>query len=117
MNRQEAEARGRRGERIAAWWLRLKGWRILDKRVRTPVGEIDLIARRGKQVAFVEVKTRRTIEEAELFLDEYQLRRVAAAADALSHDYVAQGYDVRIDAVLWAPGSRPYHMENVWQGW
>ena len=117
MSRQEAEARGRRGERIAAWWLRLKGWRILDRRVRTPVGEIDLIARKGKQVAFIEVKTRPTIAEAQQFLDAYAMRRVFAAAEALTPEYVAQGYDVRIDAVLWAPGSRPHHMENVWAGW
>ena len=45
--RKAAEASGRRGERIAAWWLRLKGWRILDRRVRTPAGEVDLIARKG----------------------------------------------------------------------
>ena len=51
--RREAEAAGRRGERLAAWWLRLKGWRILDRRVRTPAGEVDIIARRGALIAFV----------------------------------------------------------------
>ena len=54
--RQRAERSGRRGERIAAWWLRLKGWRILAMRARTPVGEVDLVARRGHMLAFVEVK-------------------------------------------------------------
>ena len=43
-DRRLAEAAGRRGERIAAWWLRLKGWRVLDTRVRTPAGEVDLVA-------------------------------------------------------------------------
>ena len=51
--RQRAEAAGRRAERIAGWWLRLKGWRILDRRVRTPAGEVDIIARRGALIAFV----------------------------------------------------------------
>ncbi len=51
--RRQAEQSGRRGERLAAWWLRLKGWTILDRRVRTPAGEVDLIARRGSLVAFV----------------------------------------------------------------
>ena len=51
--RREAEAAGRRGERLAAWWLRLKGWRILDRRVRTPAGEVDIIAHRGALIAFV----------------------------------------------------------------
>jgi putative endonuclease len=51
-DRRVAEAAGRRGERLAGWWLRLKGWRILDRRVRTPAGEVDLVARKGSLVAF-----------------------------------------------------------------
>jgi len=59
MNRRvAAEQRGRGAERIAAWWLRLRGWRILAQRARVPGGEVDLIARRGRIVAFVEVKAR-----------------------------------------------------------
>ncbi|MGN6374621.1 MAG: YraN family protein, partial [Sphingomonas sp.] len=50
-DRRAAEQSGRRGERIAAWWLRLKGWHILDHRVRTPAGEVDLVARRGTLIA------------------------------------------------------------------
>ena len=45
-------------KRFAAWWLRLKGWRILAQRARVPGGEVDLVARRGSTVAFVEVKQR-----------------------------------------------------------
>ena len=58
MNRAAAEARGRKAERRAAWWLRLHGWRILGERLRVPVGEVDLVARRGRTVAFIEVKWR-----------------------------------------------------------
>ena len=54
-DRRRAEAEGRRGERLAGWWLRLKGGRILDRRVRTPAGEVDIVARKGTLVAFVEV--------------------------------------------------------------
>ncbi|MEL7453164.1 MAG: YraN family protein, partial [Pseudomonadota bacterium] len=57
-DRQAAERRGRRGETLAALALQLKGYAILARRVRTPSGEIDLIARRGNLVAFVEVKAR-----------------------------------------------------------
>ena len=53
MTRREAERQGRRAESLAALWLRLIGWRILARRVRTPAGEVDLIARRGRMVAFV----------------------------------------------------------------
>lgn len=116
MTRQQAEKRGRMGESVAAWWLRLKGWRILDKRVRTPLGEVDLIVRRGRTIAFVEVKTRASIESAELFLDQRALRRVAAASQALIPRYAKADELTRIDAVLWAPWHRPYHLENIWHG-
>jgi putative endonuclease len=53
VNRLAAEKLGRRGEAIAAWFLRLKGWRVVATRVKTPRGEVDLIARRGKTIAFV----------------------------------------------------------------
>ncbi|HEX8525976.1 YraN family protein [Allosphingosinicella sp.] len=116
MNRRLAERGGRRAETIAAWWLRLKGWTILARRLRTPVGEVDLIARRGRTLAFVEVKARATIEEARSSLDEYRLRRVAAAAAALTHRYAREGDDIRIDAIFVAPKALPRHFTNVWLG-
>ena len=71
MNRRvAAEQRGRGAERIAAWWLRLRGWRILAQRARVPGGEVDLIARRGRIVAFVEVKARRRDASAALAHDQ-----------------------------------------------
>jgi putative endonuclease len=116
MKREAAEKGGRRAETIAAWWLRLKGWAILARRVRTPVGEVDLVARRGRTIAFVEVKARSTVEQAALALDEYRLRRVAAAAEALAHRYMRTGDDLRIDAVFVVPGRLPRHLPNVWLG-
>jgi len=114
--RQAAEARGRRGERLAAWYLRLKGWRVLASRVRTPAGEVDLVARRGPLVAFVEVKTRATAAELDLAIDERRLARVAAAAELLAPHYASDGDDIRIDVILIAPGTRPRHIENAWIG-
>ena len=116
MSRQRAERGGRRAERLAALWLQLKGWKILGRRVRTPVGEVDLIARRGRTVAFVEVKARATAEEAGFALDEYRLRRVAAAAEALAHRYARAGDDIRLDAVFVVPRRLPRHMANIWHG-
>jgi putative endonuclease len=116
MKRQRAERGGRRAETLAAFWLRLKGWTILARRVRTPVGEVDLIARRGRTVAFVEVKARSSEAEAGFALDEYRLRRVAAAAEALAHRYANAGDDVRIDAMFVVPRRLPRHLPNVWQG-
>ncbi len=115
--RQAAEAAGRRGERLAGWWLRLKGWRILDRRVRTAAGEIDLVARKGNLVAFVEVKTRASAADLDSAIDERRLARVAAAAELLMPRYVAAGDDMRVDVILLAPGTRPRHIENAWIGY
>lgn len=115
MKRQRAERSGREGERRAALWLRAKGWRILAQRVKTPRGEIDLIARRGSLVAFVEVKYRRTKGDLNHAIDEYRLSRVAAAVECVAHEYASEGDDLRIDVILLAPGSLPRHIANAWQ--
>ena len=114
-SRAEREARGRRGEGLAAWYLRLAGWRILARRVKTPRGEIDLIARRGRTVAFVEVKWRARGEDLDLAIDQYRLRRVVAAAQVVAHRYVPDGMDWRIDVLLLAPGRFPRHIVNASQ--
>ncbi len=85
MNRQQAERRGRGAETLACWYLRLHGWRILARRARVPGGEVDIVARRGRTLAFVEVKARATPDAAGLALDEWRLRRVAIAAERLTH--------------------------------
>jgi putative endonuclease len=116
MSRRAAERGGRRAETIAAWWLRLKGWRIIAMRARTPVGEVDIVARRGRTLAFVEVKARMTAADAELALDDFRLRRVARAAEALTARHARPGDTIRIDAIFIVPGRWPRHVENVWQG-
>jgi putative endonuclease len=115
MTRALAEQRGRRAERLAAWYLRLKGWRIVDTRVRTPVGEIDIVARRFRTTAFVEVKTREKAVDLDYAVDKHRLRRVAAAASALAARYGLPGGDIRIDVILVAPGRLPKHLSNVWE--
>ncbi len=113
-NRAQREAQGRRGEWLAAWYLRLRGWRILARRAKTPRGEVDIIARKGRQVAFVEVKWRRSAIDLDLATDHYRMRRVAAAAEALAPRYARDGDDLRIDVLLLAPGRFPRHLTNVW---
>ena len=115
MNRFEAERRGRKGEGFAAFWLWLHGWRIVARRVKTPRGEIDLIARRGRTVAFVEVKWRATAAERDLSIDAYRLRRVAAAVEAVAHRHLNTADNPRIDVLLLAPGRWPRHIVNAWQ--
>ena len=115
MKRQQAERQGRRGELRAELWLRAKGWAVLDRRRKTPLGEIDLVARRGGIVAFIEVKWRNRAEDLAFAIDAYRLRRVAAAAEAVAHDYIRDGDDMRIDVILLAPGRLPDHIVNAWQ--
>jgi putative endonuclease len=115
LKRAAAEARGRKAERRAAWWLRLHGWRILGERLRVAAGEVDLVARRGRIVAFVEVKWRERPEDLDLAIDQYRLRRVAAAAKMLSPRFARPQDDIRIDVMLLAPGRLPRHLVHVWQ--
>jgi putative endonuclease len=101
---------------LAAWWLRLKGWRILAHRVRVSGGEVDLVARRGRTVAFVEVKQRGSDEAAAWALDQHRLRRVAVAAERLAPRFARNGDTVRIDAMFIVPKRLPRHLPNVWHG-
>ena len=115
MSREAAERQGRRGEGFAAWWLRLRGWRIVARRVKTPRGEVDLIARRGRTVLFCEVKWRSTVLERDRAIDDFRLRRVAAAVEAIAHRYLRDGDNPRIDVLLLAPRRWPRHIVNAWQ--
>lgn len=116
MNREAAEKRGRGAETLACWWLRLHGWRILARRARVPGGEVDIVARRRRSLAFIEVKARATDEAAAMSLDAWRLRRVVTAAERLSARYMKSGDEVRIDAIFIVPGRLPRHVPNVWQG-
>lgn len=116
MNRRRAEKRGRRAETLACWYLRLKGWRILARRARVPGGEVDIVARRWRTLAFVEVKARSSEDSAAFSLDRYRLRRVAAAAERLAPFFIRDGDDMRIDAMFIVPGRIPRHLVNIWQG-
>lgn len=115
MKRQLAEKSGRDGERRAAMWLRVKGWSILAERVKTPRGEIDLVAKRGGLVAFIEVKWRKKQADLDHAIDERRLHRVAAATECVAHEYAKDGEDIRIDVILLAPGAFPRHITNAWQ--
>jgi putative endonuclease len=116
MNRREAEQRGRAAETLACWYLRLHGWRILARRARVRGREVDIVARRGRTLAFVEVKARASDAAAGFALDEWRLRRVVAAAEQLAPRFMRDGDDVRIDALFVLPRRWPRHLANVWQG-
>lgn len=115
MNRAKAERAGRRGEGLAALYLRLTGWRVLARRMKTPRGEVDIVARRGRTLCFVEVKWRASAGELDTAISLSLLRRVAAAAEALAARFAKDGDTVRIDVILIAPGCWPRRIVNAWQ--
>lgn len=103
---------GLRAETIAALWLQCKFYSILARRYRLRGGEIDIIARRGRTIAFVEVKARASLEEAMISITEEKRRRVSRAASRwLSANPWAAGHVLRADAVFIAPGRLPLHVE------
>ena len=116
LRRQRAEARGRRAEWWAALWLRLKGYRIVAQRVRTPMGEVDIIARRGATLIFVEVKYRPDHAQAAAALSPQALARVQRAANFLLGRYAHGCASIRIDAIMLCPGRLPCHVEQWCEG-
>jgi len=105
---------GHGAEWVAAGWLMLKGYQILAFRLKGRGGEIDILARRGRTLAVVEVKRRRTIETAILALGPEQHRRLAVAGAAVARSRPSlQGLNLRIDMVALAPGRFPRHLRGV----
>ncbi|MCZ6763390.1 MAG: YraN family protein [Alphaproteobacteria bacterium] len=116
-NRRAAERRGRRAETLAAWVLRLKGYRILARGWRTrATGEIDIVARRGRLVAFVEVKARARVGAAAHALSPAPQARIARTAEAFMQRHPRLGgCSWRFDAILVRPGRWPNHIRDAWR--
>jgi putative endonuclease len=109
--RQAAFKLGVSAEGRAALLLAAKGYRELARRWKSPVGEVDLVVRRGRTLVFVEVKARPRIDDAAWSVLTRQKRRIVAAAEAwLAAHPEHAGYDIRFDAVLVAPGRLPQHL-------
>jgi putative endonuclease len=116
-NREAAERRGRAGESLAALWLRLKGYRILARRVKTHAGEIDLVAAAPfGPVCFIEVKARAHARLAAESVLDAQRTRIARAANlylAARPGLATRG--MRFDIVAVAPRALPVHHRAVWR--
>ncbi|GAB4070104.1 YraN family protein [Ancylobacter sonchi] len=111
-----AFSRGVAAEETAARLLAEQGFAILARRVRTPRGEIDLIARREDLLLFVEVKARSGLRAAAESVLVRQRRRIAAAAEVwlAAHPEFA-ALDMRLDVVLLAPGRAPVHLPGAFE--
>ena len=114
--RRRRRRRGRRAEAWAVLWLRLKGYRILARNFRVPVGEVDVIARRGRVLALVEVKARADLTTALTAVAPRQWQRIArAAAWFAAADRRAGGRDWRFDLMVICPWRRPRHLADAWR--
>jgi putative endonuclease len=114
--RRRALRRGARAEAAAALWLRLKGYGIVARRFACRTGEIDLIARRGDVLAFVEVKSRDDAAEAAAAITAGKRARIVSAA----RSWLAAHPDdarcaCRFDAILVRPWRPPVHIEDAWR--
>ncbi len=108
--------RGRIAESVAAWSLRLKGWRILASRWSCRQGEVDLIAKKGSVIIFVEVKFRSDIQRALDALTPAQWRRIDAAADIFMARHVQfNKCSWRFDAICVTPWAWPKHFAGIWE--
>lgn len=111
-----AHENGLLAEAVAAWILRLQGYRILARRYKTPVGEVDIIARRGRTLVFVEVKVRAALADALQSVSPQAQARITRAAQ---HFLITggQGVDVilRFDVIALAWPFAWRHVRNAWQ--
>lgn len=116
LRRRAAFRRGLRAEAAAAWYLRLKGYRILARRFRCPVGEVDIIAARGRLLCFVEVKARGDLDAAVFAVGGTGRRRIAAAALSwLSRRPDLSGHAWRFDIVAIRPWRLPVHIAAAFE--
>ena len=100
MHDLNTDQKGHAAERIAVWFLRFKGYRILARRFKTKIGEIDVVACRGNLIAFIEVKYRAQEETALAAIDTKSQMRIRRAAELyLQRHPEYHGYNIRFDAV------------------
>jgi putative endonuclease len=115
-DRQRIERAGRRAEGLAALFLQAQGYRIREKRFRTPVGEIDIIAERFGTTVFVEVKARASRDGEAEALEAVNQRRIAQAAQFyLARNPELAETSLRFDVIFLAPLHWPRHVRNAFE--
>lgn len=103
-------------EKIAAVFLCLKGYKILEKRYKNHFGEIDLIAKKACVIIFVEVKARKTKATIEEVLRPSQLKRIKRSAELfIAQNPQFHNYDLRFDFIEIGKNFWPKHQKNFWE--
>ncbi len=114
-DRQKWESKGRFAESWASLFLQLKGYQILNRRYQNPLGEIDIILKKGRTIIFCEVKARASLEKGLEALAPYQQKRIIKGAlyfQSQNPQFI--DYDCRFDYII-VRGFRCYHLKNAWQ--
>lgn len=115
---RRAWAQGLYAEKLAMWVLRLKGYKILNTRLKTPVGEIDILCQKGQTLVVVEVKYRPTHTQALEAVGPRQMHRLSKAVEwALYKKTTRAKYanmKIRFDVFLVIPYKLPKHIKNIW---
>lgn len=117
---EKARKKGSAAENAAVLLLQLKGYKILERNFKPPrgtgAGEIDIIALKRKTLVFVEVKQRKTSDDAAYSIDGFvKKRRIAGARYFLMLHGEYETFEMRFDAVLFGNGKLPQHIKNAWE--
>ena len=116
-SRQQAQSHGHKAENLALWYLRLKGYRLLARRYKTPLGEIDLIMRKADTTVFIEVKARATVDASLYAVTPQQSRRIAQAASLFASRDAKTALGLqRFDIVVVPSTLWPTHIKNAFNG-
>ncbi|CTQ69361.1 YraN family protein [Roseibium alexandrii] len=114
--RRKAHIRGLSAENFAAWYLRLTGWRILKQRYKTKAGEIDLIVKKRKTVAFIEVKARKSRQAALEAVSPASQKRIVRAAKIFVAEHPKAGFfTLRFDVMIIRPWALPERIVNAFE--
>lgn len=113
--KRQAYRRGQIGEWVATLYLRAKGYQILKRRLKTPLGEIDILARKGQTFIAVEVKTRDSFAQAAFSITPTQERRIERALTYYLSGRPCQP-NMRFDTILIVPWRWPQHIQGAWRG-
>lgn len=105
---------GVKAEKMAVGYLRLKGYKILSERYKTSYGEIDIIAQRKNVIAFIEVKARKTKEQALESITPKMRKRISDSALHYISHHNDTDMDYRFDVISVTPPFTIHHLENAW---
>lgn len=108
--------RGQWGELYVRLWLIMRRWTILKHQWKTPLGEIDIIAQKGRLIAFIEVKNHASYDDSRSVITPKQQKRIINAARFFIKEHPAYAsHDMRFDAILLHQWWAVEHIADAWR--